>query len=59
MLNLCLYFVITTLYTNKQQNIKTFRHDWKLVDQNCPEYGLCAVYVELSLDLLHLHRVSG
>ena len=38
-----------SIYTNKQQNIKTFRYDWKLVDRNCPEYGMCLVYGELTL----------
>ena len=33
-----------SLYTNKQQNIKAFRYHWKLVDRNCPEYGMCPVY---------------
>ena len=41
-----------SLYTNKQQNIKTFRYDWKLVDRNCPEYGMCPVYGELGLIIL-------
>ena len=38
-----------SLYTNKQRTIQTFRYDWKLVDQNCPEYGRCPVYGELTL----------
>ena len=38
---------MSTLYTNKRQNIKTFRYDWKFVVWNCPEYGICPVYGEL------------
>ena len=37
------------LFSNKQQNIKKFRYDCKLVDRNCPEYGMCPVYGELTL----------
>ena len=36
-------------YANKQQNIKSFRNDWKLVDRNFSEYGMCPVYGELTL----------
>ena len=32
--------------------MKTFRYDWKLVDRNCPEYGMCPVYGELTLYLI-------
>ena len=38
-----------TLYQKKpRQNIKTFRYDWISVDRNCPEYGMCPVYGELT-----------
>ena len=42
-------FKSLVLYTNKRQNIKTFRYDWKMVDRNCHEYGMCLVYGELTL----------
>ena len=29
--------------------MKTFRYDCKLDDRNCPEYGMCPVYGELTL----------
>ena len=34
---------------HQQQNIKTFKYDWKLIDRNCPKYGMCPVYGELIL----------
>ena len=42
------------LFSNKQQNIKKFRYDCKLVDRNCPEYGMCPVYGELTLSVFNL-----
>ena len=38
-----------SLFRNKQQNIKTIKYAWKLVDRNCPEYGIYPVYGELTL----------
>ena len=31
------------------ETLNTFRYDWKLVDRNCLEYGICPVYGELTL----------
>ena len=42
-------YIYSSLYTKKQQNIKTFKYDWKLVDRNFPENGTCPVYGELNL----------
>ena len=42
----------------KQQNIKTFRDDCKLVDRNCPEYGMCPVYGKLTLSLLFWEKAG-
>ena len=38
-----------SLFSNKQQNIKTFRYDCKLVDRNCPQYNMCPVYGKLTI----------
>ena len=45
------------LFSNKQQNIKKFRSDCKLVDRNCPEYGMCPVYGELTLKFADLKLI--
>ena len=34
-----------SFYTNKRQNIKTFRYDWELVARNCPAYMVCVRYM--------------